>query len=151
MGELKHEKGTNEAIAELKSLIRGHRINNNSPGKTNISGPISGRITKALISGKGRKSETDLRVGEIRIAFLDSAKKTKGRKQGKIKQYKRNRKQIQEQLRKLREKENKNNNTTRWEISDFEEEEFYGLRNDFEQRKAKIQEELRKEMGVKNI
>ena len=64
MEEAKHEKGTKEAIAELKSLIHGQRINNNAPGKTKISGSLSGSVTKTLIFGKDRKSETDLRIGK---------------------------------------------------------------------------------------
>ena len=35
------------------------------------------------------------------------------------------------------------------EISDFEREEFYGFCSDFEQKKEKIQEELRKAIGNK--
>ena len=39
VGDLKHEKGMKEAIAELKSLIRGHRMYSNSPGKLKFTGP----------------------------------------------------------------------------------------------------------------
>ena len=34
------------------------------------------------------------------------------------------------------------------EISDFEDDEFYGLCGDFEHSKAKTQEELRHEIGI---
>ena len=44
--EAKREEGAKEAILELKSLIRRHRINNKSPGKTKISGSLAGRVTK---------------------------------------------------------------------------------------------------------
>ena len=74
MGEAKHEKGMGEAIVELKSLIHGQRVNNNSPGKTKIPGPLTDKITKTLIFGKERKSETDLRIGEIKTSLSDFAK-----------------------------------------------------------------------------
>ena len=54
MKELKHEKGMEESIVELKSLIRRHRINNNSANKTGTSGSLADRITKMLIYGKER-------------------------------------------------------------------------------------------------
>ena len=64
MEELKHEKGMGGSIAELKSLIQRHRINNNnSTNKTGTSGSLAGRVTKMLIYGKERKSETDLEIG----------------------------------------------------------------------------------------
>ena len=62
MEELKHEKGTKEAIMELKSLIQGHRINSNYPNDKGISGSLADRVTKMLIYGKERKSETDLKL-----------------------------------------------------------------------------------------
>ena len=46
MEELKHEKGTKDAIVGLKSLIRGRRVNNNSSGKTKIAGSLVDRIGK---------------------------------------------------------------------------------------------------------
>ena len=83
MEELKHEKGMKESIVELKSLIRWHRVNNNSTSsnsarKTRISGSLAGRITKMLIYGKGRKSETYLEIGEIKKASEDFANQKKG-------------------------------------------------------------------------
>ena len=44
--EAKHEKGMTDSIAELESLIQGHRIDNNSPARTKISGPLADRLTK---------------------------------------------------------------------------------------------------------
>ena len=66
MGDLKHGKGAEESIAELRSLIHGHRASNNSPAKTKISGSLAGRVTNTLISGKCRKSETDLKLAKLR-------------------------------------------------------------------------------------
>ena len=51
-------------------------------------------------------------------------------------------------IEKLKIREN-NSNSPRGGISDFDDGEFYGFFSDFEQRKAKIQEELRYEIGSK--
>ena len=53
---------------------------------------------------------------------------------------------IQEKLKKLGIREN-NNNSPRGGISDFEGEQFYGLRIDFGRSKSKNQEDLRNEIG----
>ena len=66
MGDSEHEKGTKEAILELESLIRVHRMGGNSPGKSKIPGSLAGRVTKTLIYGKERKSETDLKIAKLR-------------------------------------------------------------------------------------
>ena len=63
MEDLKHEQGTKEAIVEMRSLIHGQRMGINSPDKPKISGSLAGRITKTLIYGGERKSETDLEIG----------------------------------------------------------------------------------------
>ena len=62
-------------------------MGSSSPDKPEISGPLAGRITKTPIYGQGRKSETDLEIGEIK-ASGDFAKQVKNRNQGKGKQYK---------------------------------------------------------------
>ena len=87
MGDLEHEKGTKEAIAELKSLIHGHRMGRNSPGKSKIPGPLAGRITKTMIYGKERKSELDLGIREIKKALSDFAKQVRKQNQEKEKRY----------------------------------------------------------------
>ena len=79
MEELKHEKGTKEAITELKSLIQGQRANSNYPNNKGISGSLADRITEMLISGKERKSETDLKIGNIKKALKDFAKQNKNK------------------------------------------------------------------------
>ena len=43
---LKHEEGTQEAITELESLMRGRRVGNNSSGNLKNSGSLTGRIAK---------------------------------------------------------------------------------------------------------
>ena len=68
-----------------------------------------------------------LKIGKIKKAMSDFAKQRKELKQGKTKQYKNKRKQIQEQFEKLKEKGNTNNNAPWGEISDFGDEEFYGF------------------------
>ena len=83
MGDLKHEKGTKEAIMELKSLIHWQRMGSNSPGKLKISGSLDGRITKTLIYGQERKSETDFGIDKIKNALRDFAKQAKNKIKGK--------------------------------------------------------------------
>ena len=133
---MKHEKGAKESIVELKSLIPRHRVNNNSTNNTGTSGSLSDRITKMLIYGKGRKSDTDLEIGKIKKASNDFAKQKKEQKQGKTKQYKDKRKQIQDQVKKLKERWN-NINMPWGEISDWENVEFYGFCDDFERKKER--------------
>ena len=80
LGEMdvsKHEKGMVEAIVELGSLIHGHRVGVNSADHSEISGSLVDTITKTLIYGNRRKSETDLRIGEIKKALSDFAKQAK--------------------------------------------------------------------------
>ena len=69
-----------KSIVGLKSLIQGHRINNNNPtSKTGISGSLADRITKMLIYGKERKSETDLEIGKIKKALGEFPKQSKNK------------------------------------------------------------------------
>ena len=79
----KHEKGMKEALFELKSFFHGQRMGSNSAGHSEISGSLVDRITKTLIYGKLRKSETDLRIGEIKNALSDFAKRAKNKMIGK--------------------------------------------------------------------
>jgi len=88
MGDSKHVKGMGEAIVELGSLIHGQRMGSNSPDKPKISGSWDGRITKTLIYGKERKSETDSEIGKIKKALSDFAKQASRKNQEKEKQYK---------------------------------------------------------------
>ena len=76
-------KGCGESIVELKSLIPRHRVNNNSTNNTGTSGSLSDRITKMLIYGKGRKSDTDLEIGKIKKASNDFAKRKNRNKETK--------------------------------------------------------------------
>ena len=142
MEELKREKGKKEAIAESKSLIRGHRVDNNLPIKTGISGSLADRVTKMSIYGKERKK---IGNGFGNWQNKESAELFRQAKKGaearKTKQYKDKRKQIREQVKKL--KERGNNNNTPWrEISDFEDGEFYGFAMILN-KMGEIQEELR--------
>ena len=86
--ELKHEKGTNESIMELKSLIQRHRINSNSANKIGTTGSLADRITKLSIYGEEKKSETDLKIDKIKKTMIDFTKQRKEQKQNKTKQYK---------------------------------------------------------------
>ena len=64
--EVKHEKGMKEAIMEMRSLIQNQRINSNSINKTGTAGSLTDRITKLLIYGKEKKSETDQKIDKIK-------------------------------------------------------------------------------------
>ena len=52
-------------------------MGSDSPDKSKISCPLSYRITKTLICGKGRKSETNLKIGKIKKALIDFANQVK--------------------------------------------------------------------------
>ena len=73
----------------------------------------------------------------VKQALIDFAKQVKSKNQRKGKKYKERRRGNSRKLQKLEVREN-NNNLPRVGISDFEDGEFYGLRNDFEQRKEKF-------------
>ena len=83
MEDSKHEKGTEEAIVELESLIQGHHMGSNSPGKSELSGSLSDRITKTMIYGKERNSETDLKSGKIKKDVSDFAKQVRNKLKGR--------------------------------------------------------------------
>ena len=82
--EVKHEKGTKEAIMELKSLIQKRRTNSNSMNKAGATGSLTDRITKLLIYGKETKSETDKKIGKIKKAITDFSKQRKRTETRKI-------------------------------------------------------------------
>ena len=76
VGELKHEEGVKDAITEVELLMRGHHIGSNSPDGLKMPGSMDDRIAETLIYGKGRKSEADLKIGEIKKALIDPAKQS---------------------------------------------------------------------------
>ena len=86
-GELRNEEGAQESISELKTLMRGQRIDRNSSNLMKLSGNLGERITKTLLYGKKGKSPIDLKVGKIKRALLDFAKLVKDEKNWKYKQY----------------------------------------------------------------
>ena len=96
--ELRHEEGMQESISELKSLMRGQRIEQNSSNIMKLSGNLGERITKTLLYGKKGKSPIDLKVGKIKKALLDFAKQVKDEKNWKYKQYQEKRKKISEKV-----------------------------------------------------
>ena len=53
--EWKHEEGTPEAITELKSLMRGHHIGNNSPGNLKFSGSSTERENSENADSRKKK------------------------------------------------------------------------------------------------
>ena len=77
MEALKHEKGMGEVILELKSLIHWHRMGSNSAENSKMSSALADIITKTLIYGRRRKSDTDLRIGRIKKDLIDFAKQVK--------------------------------------------------------------------------
>ena len=85
MGELKHEKGTKDAISESESLIRGKRMGRNSAGNPKIPGSLTDRITKTLIYGKQGKSDTDLRIRGAKKALGDFTKQVRSKNRRKQK------------------------------------------------------------------
>merc|ERR1712112_36235 len=87
VGELRHEEGMQESISELKTLMRGQRIEQNSSNLMKLSGNLGERITKTLLYGKKGKSPIDLKVEKIKRALLDFAKQAKDEKNWKYKQY----------------------------------------------------------------
>ena len=50
--ELKHEEGTQAAITELGSIMRGMHIGRNSSGNLRISGSLKGDIEDAYLRQK---------------------------------------------------------------------------------------------------
>ena len=75
--ELRHEEGMRESISELKTLMRGQRIGQNSTDLMKLSGNLGGRITKILLYGKKGKYPAGLKAGEIKNALKDFAKQAK--------------------------------------------------------------------------
>ena len=109
VAESKPEKGTKEAIAGSKSLIRGERMGSTSAGNPEISGSLTDSITKTLRYGEQGKSDTDWRIGKTKTALSDFAKQAKNKNQRGEKQYKERRIEIQEKLKKLEIRGNNNN------------------------------------------
>ena len=77
-----------EAITELKSLTRGHHIENNSAGNLKISGSLSGGIAHAMLYGKARKSAFDSEIEKMKKELSDFSRKVKNGKNSKSKLYK---------------------------------------------------------------
>ena len=72
-----------DTITELKSLILGQRIEENSAGNAEISGSLAVRIAKTLIYGEG-ESDTDLEIDEIKdsaMRFRQTSENGKKRKE----------------------------------------------------------------------
>ena len=53
----------------------------NSAENPKISGSLADRAAETLIYGKQRKSDTDLRIGEIKKAIIDFAKHIRSKNQ----------------------------------------------------------------------
>ena len=135
-----------EAISELKTLIHGHRIGQNSSDLMKLSGNLGERITKTLLYGKKGKSPVDLKVEKIKRALKDFAKQVKDEKNWKNKQYQERRKKISEKVKGIRAKGG--NCHLPWkEVCGFEDEEFYGFCGDFEQKWPEIRTDLGKGIG----
>merc|ERR1712112_463862 len=98
------EEGMQESISELKTLMRGQRIDQNSSDLTKLSGNLGERITKTLLYGKKGKSPIDLKVEKIKRALKDFAKQAKDEKNWKNKQYQERRKKISEKVKSIRAK-----------------------------------------------
>ena len=145
--ELRHEEGMQESISELKTLMHGQRIDQNSSNLMKLSGNLGERITKTLLYGKKGKSPIDLKVEKIKRALLDFAKQVKDEKNWKYKQYQERRKKISEKVKGIRVK-GENCHLPWKEVSEFEDDEFDGFCSDFEQKWSKIRTDLEK--GIEN-
>ena len=89
MGELKQEEGMGDAVTELKSLTRGHRIGSNSADNAKIPGSLAGRNANTLIHGEEKKSAADSEICKIKKAISDpTPNQVKMRRIGKKKKYK---------------------------------------------------------------
>ena len=62
-GESKREEGAQEEVTELKSLMRGQHIEQNSPDSLRISGSLNDRIAKTLIYGKNKNRQLTWKLG----------------------------------------------------------------------------------------
>ena len=134
--ELRHEEGMQESISELKTLMHGQRIEQNSSNIMKLSGNLGERITKTLLYGKKGKSPIDLKVEKIKRALKDFAKQVKDEKNWKYKQYQEKRKKISEKVKGIRLK-GENCHLPWKEVSEFEDDEFDGFCGDFEQKWSK--------------
>ena len=97
-----HEEGSQEGITELGSLMRGDHFGRNSSVNLRVSGSLKGRIAKTRIYGENRKSPIGLEIGEVKKAIRDFAKKGKNGEKWAEKQYRPEKNEILEQLRKLK-------------------------------------------------
>ena len=88
MGELKHEEGMRDAITELKSLMHGHHIENNSADNSKISGSMSGRVVETSLYGKGTKSPADSEIEKAKKALIDFSIQVKNGETWEEKKYK---------------------------------------------------------------
>ena len=93
--ELRHEEGMQESISELKTLMRGQRIEQNSSDLMKLSGNLGGRITKTLLYGKKGKSPVGLKAEKIKRALKDFAKQAKEEKNWEISNIKKGGKEFQ--------------------------------------------------------
>ena len=141
--ELRYEEGMQESISELKTLMRGQRIEQNSSDLMKLSGNLGERITKTLLYGKKGKSPVDLKVEKIKRALKDFAKQVKDEKNWKNKQYQERRKKISEKVKGIRVK-GENCHLPWKEVSEFEDDEFDGFCGDFEQKWSKIRTDSEK-------
>ena len=83
-----------EAITELKSLMRGKHVGNNSPGNLKIAGSLADRLVKTSTYGKDGKSAVGLEIETIKKAISDFAKQVKNEKNWKENQYREMKKEI---------------------------------------------------------
>ena len=69
-GTLQREEGVKDSITELRSLMGGKHITNNSEGNSQISGSLSGRIAKSFFfTEKKKKPAIDSEIGKIKEAL----------------------------------------------------------------------------------
>ena len=98
--ELQCEEGIQEEITQLRSLIRGRPIENNSSGNLRIYGSLNDWVAKTLIYGKReRKSVVYLGIGKIKKALSDIANPVKNGQNWEGMQYQEKKREIVEKVR----------------------------------------------------
>ena len=103
-----------------------------------------------MIYEKERKSAVDLEIGAIKKALIYFANQVKNGKNWKAKQCREQKKEIIERVRKLKSRDS-TRHLQRVKISDFDDEEFYGLRGDFEQKRKSAKRICQKQRVEMNL
>ena len=141
MEDLKHEDGEKDYITELKSLIRGHRIESNRLVTQKFRVLYRWELRKRRFTEKRRNTTRIFKIGKIKKAISDFAKQA-NKEELESKEYK------ERNNRKFGKLETRDINLhfPRGGINDFEDGDSTVFRMGSEQRNGEVQEELQKEI-----